>query len=292
MITTNNNTMESPTASFADLLASKLSHTDVVSSDIQHAMLSLFGNSNVDVVTANLMAANDEVDVFKFDKVEPSPPLTSFTNYSGTELKVLNGEETKLQLGIIFDTEKSDFTNIDQLINEQIVCDVTQSVFGESVNFRSLCGFSTYLRDSKVQKLSLEFSVNNMGLVTAERLVENFFRDNQHPVTGDCVIFDALFNVVSECAYENLSDAKVRPTLPICPRSDVCYMLESAVHELGAYQSARKQAPRLLGREIFERIMRALSKLYRELSSLFPAPTKSNVYPIFMRRMLLSQFQY
>ena len=292
MITTNNN-MECPTDSFADLLASKLSHTDVVSSDIQYAMKSIFGASMVNTVTANLMAANDPAKIKAIPREESNAEISSFTHFSGADLKVNYGESTNIELGIQFDCENSSLTGIAHLVQEDFICSVTQSVLGEKIDFGALSGFRTELFGERVNKLSLEFSVDKLGLLRTERLVENFFRENQESMIGNCVIFDAVFDVVCQSAFERFNDTHIRPTLPICRDiSEKCFTLESAVHELGAYQSARKQEPRTLNRELFERIMFALNKLYREIYALFDCPSHKKVYPLFMRRMLLSQFQY
>ncbi len=285
--------MECPTDSFADLLASKLSHTDVVSSDIQYAMKSIFGESMVNTVAANLMAANDPSKIEAIKRDESDTQISSFTNFSGADLKVNYGESTNIELGIHFDCKNNSLIGINKIIQEDFIYSVTQNVLGESVDFGALCGFKSEFLGGRVNKLSLEFSVDNLGLLRAERLIENFFRENQESMIGNCVIFDAVFDVVCQDAYKSFADSHVRPTLPLCQNnSEKCYTLESIVHELGAYQSARKQEPRVLSGELFQRIMFALNKLYREIYALFDCPSHNKVYPLFMRRMLLSQFQY
>lgn len=285
--------MECPTDSFADLLASKLSHTDVVSSDIQYAMKSIFGASMVNTVTANLMAANDPAKIKAIPREESNTEISSFMHVNGSDLKVTYGDSANIELGVHFDRENSRLADISQLVQKDFICSVTQSVLGEGVDFDALSGFRTELFGGRVNKLSLEFSIDKLGLLRTERLVENFFRENQDSMTGNCVTFDAIFDVVCQSAFESFNNTHVKPTLDICHNSsEECYTLETAVNELGAYQSVRKQEPHMLGRELFERIMFALNRLYREVYALFDCPSHSKVYPVFMRRMLLSQFQY
>lgn len=281
-ITTNNFT-GCPTASFSDLLASKLSHTDVVSSDIQHAMKSLFGNETVSKLTHGLISSNDEDASPFYSGTKDNSEAFAPTKLDWTSLKVKNNDSAHLSLNVSFGKNESPPRCFIDFISEDFVFNATKDIFGKGLTLDVLSGCTTNLDDKDVDNVSYDFSISKLGMLNTERLIEEFFRINDLENKNSNLLFEKIYTGIT------CNPSQIRPELSINTKSTT---VSAAIKDLGAYQSIKASRPYLNGDTIFTRILSSLVTLCEEILNSLGSASRKDVYPIFMRRMLLSQFQY
>jgi len=284
---TTNNFIGCPTASFSDLLASKLSHTDVVSSDIQHAMKSLFGNETVGKITRELTSNSSQLDSpFYAGEKDDSEAFTP-SKIDWANVKVNNNENPCLSLDISFGKNEITPRTFNDFISEEFIFNTTKDIFGKGLTLSSLSGCITTLDDSDVDKVCYEFSISKLGIINTERLIEEFFRTNNLQNKNSNLLFDRIYNSIT------YKPSQINPELPIFKQENTESSTVSAViKELGAYKSIKSKRPDLDGGTISTLILSSLVKLCEEVLNLVGPTSQKEAYPIFMRRMLLSQFQY
>jgi hypothetical protein len=281
---TTNNAIECPTASFSDLLASKLSHTDVVSSDIQYAMKSIFGNATAIEIANQLTPEFEETTTPIFTGQEKESEVYISRNLNWASLKVNNDDNAKLELEVHLDKHESQSRCIVDLIAEDFIYNMTKDVLGQGLALNSLSGFSADLDGSEVDKVSYSFPISTLGVLNSERLIEEFFTRNGLKNINNNLLFENIYNGV----FQN--SPHITLELPIWYQEDKeCKTAGSFIKELGVYKSIEAKEPDLTDKAIFNRIIMALVSLCEDILHSF---SKREAYPIFMRRMLMSQFHY
>jgi hypothetical protein len=285
MTITTNNFKGCPTASFSDLLASKLSHTDVVSSDIQHAMKSLFGNETVSKVTSGLISSNNEDSTPFYSGVNDMPEELGLTKLDWTNLKVKNNDSAHLLLNVSFGKKEAKPRCLIDFISEEFVFNATKEIFGKGLTLDTLSGCTTNLGEHDVDNVSYEFSISKLGILNTEHLIEKFFRNKD--IENNNLLFEKIYTGIT------LKPSKITAEIPIFTEEHTqSTTIRTVIKELGAYQSIKASDPELSSDTIFNRILHSLVTLCEEILNSLSTESRKDVYPIFMRRMLLSQFQY
>jgi hypothetical protein len=284
---TTSNTKECPATSFSDLLASKLSHTDVVSSDIQYAIKSIFGNSTATEIVSQLTSNHEESNTPIFTGQEKESEVYISTNLNWASLKVNNDENAKVALEIHLDKNESKSRCIVGLIADDFIYSMTKDILGQGLTLNAISCFSAELDGNEVDKVSYSFPISTLGTLNAERLIEDFFTKN------------GIKNINNNLLFENIYDGVFRNSPHIIPNLSIwynedkeCTTTGAIIKDLGAYKSIKSKEPDLTDDAIFSRIITALVSLCEEIVNSVNVPSKKDAYPIFMRRMLMSQFKY
>jgi hypothetical protein len=281
---TTSNTKECPATSFSDLLASKLSHTDVVSSDIQYAIKSIFGNSTATEIVSQLTSNHEESNTPIFTGQEKESEVYISTNLNWASLKVNNDENAKVALEIHLDKNESKSRCIVGLIADDFIYSMTKDILGQGLTLNAISCFSAELDGNEVDKVSYSFPISTLGTLNAERLIEDFFTKNGIKNINNNLLFENIYNGV----FQN--SPHITLELPIWYQEDKeCKTAGSFIKELGVYKSIEAKEPDLTDKAIFNRIIMALVSLCEDILHSF---SKREAYPIFMRRMLMSQFHY
>jgi hypothetical protein len=285
--TTTNNVIECPTASFSDLLASKLSHTDVVSSDIQYAIKSIFGNATPSEIASQLTPKLEETTTPIFTGQEKESEVYISRDINWANLKVNNDENAKLALEVHLDKHESKSRCIADLTTDDFIYSMTKDVLGQGLTLNTISCFSADLDGSKVDTVCYSFPISTIGVLNSERLIEEFYTRNGLKNINNNLLFEKIYNGV----FQNW--LHITPELPIWYQENKgCTTAGAFIKELGVYKAIEAKEPELTDNAIFNRIIMALVSLCEEIVNAVSPPSKKDAYPIFMRRMLMSQFQY
>lgn len=284
---TTNNDGECSIASFSDLLVSKLSHTDVVSSDIQYAIKSIFGNATAIEIANQLTPEFEETTTPIFTGQEKESEVYISRSLNWASVKVNNDENAKLELEVHLDKHESQSRCTVDLIAEDFIYNMTKDVLGQGLTLNSLSGFSADLDGGEVDKVSYSFSISTLGVLNSERLIEEFFTRSGLKNINNNLLFENIYSGI----FQN--SLHITPELPIWHQEGKeCTTAGSVIKELGVYKAIEAKGPDLTDRAIFDRIIMALVSLCEEIALSVGVLSKKEAYPIFMRRMLMSQFQY